>query len=76
MPIIANIVKPGTRKEEKNRQKIPSVNSLKTIHEIHLNKQTGAILDKPKRKIGYQETNEINIKKTSRYLEDLTTKGD
>jgi len=76
MPIIANIVKPGTRKEKEVNLEASPVSSLKTIHEIHLNKQTGAILDKPKRKIGYQETNEINIKKTSRYLEDLTTKGD
>jgi hypothetical protein len=76
MPIFANIVKPGTRKEEEVRQEKPLVNSLKSIHEMHLNKQAGAILEKPKRKVGYQEINEINIKKTSRYLEDLTTKGD
>lgn len=76
MPIFANIVKPGTRKEESTEREKKSVNSLKTIHEMHLNNNFGAILERPRRKVSYQETNEINIKKTSRYLEDLTNKGD
>jgi hypothetical protein len=76
MAIFAKIIKPGTRKEETEKQDKKPVHSLKAVHEMHLNNQTGAILEKPKRKAGYQEINEINIKKTSRYLEDLTTKGD
>lgn len=76
MPIFANIVKPGTRKEEIVQQEKKTVSSLKSIHEMHLNNDFGAILERPRRKVSYQETNEINIKKTSRYLEDLTNKGD
>jgi hypothetical protein len=75
MPIFANIVKPGTRKEVEPVVKNP-VSSLKNIHEMVSNNQAGAILEKPRRQIGNQDMNEINIKKTSRYLEDLTNKGD
>jgi hypothetical protein len=80
MAIIANIVKRGTRKEKQEVEKQP-VASLKTIHELYNRdtghkKQVGNSLEKPKRRSTVQETNEINIKKTSRYLEDLTNKGD
>ncbi len=75
MPIIANIVKRGddTRKETQEvATERPPVASLKTIHELY-NRDMD---QKPKRRSTVQETNEINIKKTSRYLEDLTNKGD
>lgn len=75
MPIFANIVKPGTRKEVEPVAKKP-VSSLKNIHEMVAINQAGAVLEKPRRQIGNQDMNEINIKKTSRYLEDLTNKGD
>jgi hypothetical protein len=76
MPIFANIVKPGTRKEPESEKPKTSSDSLKSIHEMHLSRQAGAVLVKPKREIGHQELNQINTKKTSRYLEDLTVKGD
>lgn len=76
MPIFAKITKPGTRKEPKTERESSPVQSLKSIHETTLKKQTGAVLEKPKKQVGYQESNQINIKKTSRYLEDLTVKGD
>jgi len=76
MPIFANIVKPGTRKEVEPPVKKQAVSSLNRIHEMVSTNKTGAILEKPKRQTGYQDTNEINIKKTSKYLEDLTNKGD
>lgn len=81
MAIIANIIKRDTRKEEKQEAQPKPLVSLKTIHEVHnrnMNnkKHLTNSLDKPKRISSVQETNEINIKKTSRYLEDLTTKGD
>lgn len=75
MPIHAKIIKPGTRKEVEPIAK-QSVNSLKNIHEMVSSNQASAILEKPKRHISNQDMNEINIKKTSRYLEDLTNKGD
>jgi len=89
MPIIANIVKPGTRKVEQTKEQTAkkSVLSLKAIHEINAKKnqekqpsmvemKSNTILEKPKRITSYQDTNQINIKKTSRYLEDLTNIGD
>lgn len=89
MPIIANIVKPGPRKVEQIKEQTPkkSVLSLKAIHEMNAKKnqekqpimvemKSNTILEKPKRITSYQDTNQINIKKTSRYLEDLTNIGD
>ena len=81
MPVIANIVKPGTRKEEKQEAEKKPLASLKTIHESYNKKISNknymnSSLNKPKRLSSVQETNEINIKKTSRYLEDLTKIGD
>lgn len=75
MPIIANIVKPGTRKETQEVKQKPLV-SLKNIHEAHKKKNVSAAVEKPTRLHTVKEQDEINIKKTSRYLEDLTNIGD
>lgn len=89
MPIIANIIKPGTRKVEETKEQTAKkpVLSLKAIHEMNAKKnqekqpnmiemKSNTIFEKPRRITGYQDTNQINIKKTSRYLEDLTNIGD
>lgn len=88
MPIIANIVKPGDVRKETQEVKQKPLVSLKTIHENYLKNQAKIavdipkaiekpkVIDKPKRHHFVKEEDEINIKKTSRYLEDLTNIGD
>lgn len=75
MPIFANIVKPGSVKQ-KVEKPVEPIQSLQKIHKTHANGKTSSTLERPIRNSSDQEKNKINIKKTSRYLEDLTVKGD
>jgi hypothetical protein len=56
--------------KQKNNQTIEQINNK-------VEKETISILTKPKRSIFSPKIkNQINTRKTSRYLEDLTNKGD